>query len=63
MAEGSRIDQHGQKEIGQQSNIAGNVTGPMISGEVHGDVIVNPQPPLVLVPHLPPPPRDFTGRD
>ena len=30
---------------------------------VHGDVIVNPQPPLVLVPHLPPPPRDFTGRD
>jgi len=38
MAEGSRIDQHGQKEIGQQSNIAGNVTGPMISGEVHGDL-------------------------
>lgn len=34
----------------------------VISGEVKGDVIVNPLPPLALVPHLPSPPRDFTGR-
>jgi tetratricopeptide (TPR) repeat protein len=61
MADKSRIDHRNQK-VGTQTNIAGNTSGPVISGEVHGDVIVNPQPPLVLVPHLPPPPRDFTGR-
>ena len=49
MAEGSRIDQHGQKVIGQQINVAGDATLP--------------PPLLVLVPHLPAPPRDFTGRD
>jgi predicted ATPase len=35
--------------IGQQINVAGDATLP--------------PPPLVLVPHLPAPPRDFTGRD
>ena len=37
MAEDSRIDQRKQK-VGTQTNIAGNATGPMISG-VQGDVI------------------------
>lgn len=45
----SRFDQRGQKVIGQQINVAGDATLP--------------PPPLVLVPHLPAPPRDFTGRD
>ena len=49
MAEGSRIDQRGQKVFGPQINVAGDT--PL------------PPPPLVLVPHLPAPPRDFTGRD
>ena len=49
MAEGSRIDQRGQKVIGPQINAAGDVNLP--------------PPSLVLVPHLPPLPRDFTGRD
>ncbi len=49
MADESRIDQRGQKVVGQQINVAGDAKLP--------------QPPLVLVPHLPPPPRDFTGRD
>lgn len=62
MADESRIDHRNQK-VGTQTNIAGNTSGAVISGEVHGDVIVNPQPPPDFVPHLPPPPRDFTGRD
>lgn len=62
MEDRSKIDQRDQK-VGTQTNIAGNVTGTVISGEVHGDVTINPPPPLVLVPHLPAPPRDFTGRD
>ena len=49
MAEGSRIDQRGQKVIGPQINVAGDVNLP--------------PSPQVLVPHLPAPPRDFTGRD
>ncbi|GEM_PF-565671 len=43
------FDQRGQKVIGPQINVAGDVNLP--------------PPPQVLVPHLPAPPRDFTGRD
>jgi tetratricopeptide (TPR) repeat protein len=43
------FDQRDQKVVGTQINVVGNPTLP--------------PPPLVLVPHLPPPPRDFTGRD
>ncbi len=49
MPDKSRFDQHGQKVIGQQINVAGDAT-------------LSPLP-LVLIPHLPAPPRDFTGRD
>ena len=48
MADKSRIDQRGQKVVGTQINVAGGATLPT--------------PPPVFVPHLPPPPRDFTGR-
>ena len=48
MADGPLVDQRDQKVVGTQINVAGGATLPT--------------PPLVLVPHLPPPPRDFTGR-
>ena len=49
MEDRSQIDQRGQRVIGQQINVAGDATLP--------------PPPLILVHHLPPSPRDFTGRD
>jgi NB-ARC domain len=49
MADKSRINQRGQKVFGPQTNIAGDAT-------------IAPPPP-VYVPHLPSPPRDFTGRN
>jgi tetratricopeptide (TPR) repeat protein len=48
MADKSCIDQRGLKAVGTQINVAGDATLPT--------------PPPVFVPHLPSPPRDFTGR-
>jgi ABC-type multidrug transport system ATPase subunit len=49
MTDEPSYDQRGQRVIGAQINVA-------------GDAIIPPAPP-VFVPHLPSPPRDFTGRD
>ena len=49
MEDESRIDQSGQKVFGSQINVAGDAT---ISA-----------PPPAFVPHLPSPPRNFTGRN
>lgn len=44
------FDQHEQKVIGGQINVAGNAT-------------IHPIPPLALIPcQIPAPPKDFTGR-
>ncbi len=49
MADESSFNQRGQKVIGQQINVGGDA--------------IMPAPPTVFVPHLPSPPRDFTGRE
>jgi len=65
MAEGSRIDQHGQKVVGTQTNITSDIQGPVFSGEFHDKVTINQHPVAPKIIPLQKPMRvpHFTGRE
>ena len=57
------FDQHDQALQGQQTNIE-NAKAPVLSGEFHGPVSIQPSFAPLPIPHqIPLPPLDFTGRD
>jgi tetratricopeptide (TPR) repeat protein len=65
MDEKKAFDQHGSNIHGPQTNIGLDVQAPVLSGEFHGNVIINEQPPAPKIIPLQKPLRvpHFTGRE
>ncbi len=65
MIDKPKIDQCSQKIVGTQTNIAGGVEGPVLSGEFHDRVTINQLPvaPKIIPLQKPPRAQHFTGRE
>jgi tetratricopeptide (TPR) repeat protein len=64
MAENANLDKGEQSEKGSETQIIGNVHGPVLSGQFYGPIVIESEARVaMLIPcQIPPPPKDFTGR-
>ncbi len=65
MNDRTSIDLLGQTVKGQQTNVAGDIHGPVFSGQFNGPININvpKADEIARLPTIPDPPSDFTGRD